>query len=297
MIKKFALAIFLQLMSCFVVLSQTYNEEGDYTIKGKVGVGTETPLEKLHLYNGTLQFSHLGSMDNVDILKIAESTSYNEFTLQGMFKEYGETGNALKFRSIWRDNLFYLRGDGHVGFGTNTPLTNFHVRTSSGNTAMLLETSTGKRWKTQVGGSTGNFYIINYSSLSDQLHFTFSPDGKLGIGTTTPSSKLDVKGTIKATEIKVESTGGADFVFEEDYQLKSLEEVDQFVQENKHLPDIPSAKQMEEEGVGLAEMNKLLLQKVEELMLYTIEQQKLIQTQKQQLQLFEQRLTNLENDK
>jgi hypothetical protein len=98
------------------------------------------------------------------------------------------------------------------------------------------------------------------------------------------ASDLDVNGTIKATEIKVEAKT-ADFVFEEDYQLKSLEEVEQFVQENKHLPDVPSAKQMEEDGVGLAEMNKLLLQKVEELTLYSIEQQNNLK--KKQAEIFE----------
>jgi hypothetical protein len=101
-------------------------------------------------------------------------------------------------------------------------------------------------------------------------------DGQVAIGSETINSNhlLDVAGTIRAEEIKVESTGGADFVFEEDYQLKSLKEIEQFVQENKHLPDIPSAKQMEENGVGLSEMNKLLLQKVEELTLHMIEMEK-----------------------
>ncbi|WP_461630277.1 hypothetical protein [Labilibaculum euxinus] len=87
------------------------------------------------------------------------------------------------------------------------------------------------------------------------------------------SGNLDVVGTIHATEIKVQAQT-ADFVFEEDYQLKSLEEVEQFVKTNNHLPDIPSAKEMKEDGVGLAEMNKLLLQKVEELTLYIIEMKK-----------------------
>jgi hypothetical protein len=98
-------------------------------------------------------------------------------------------------------------------------------------------------------------------------------NGNLGIGIKNPTERLQVAGCIKATEIKVEAQT-ADFVFEEDYQLKSLEEVEQFVQENKHLPDIPSAKQMQENGIGLAEMNKLLLQKVEELTLYAIQQKK-----------------------
>jgi hypothetical protein len=120
-------------------------------------------------------------------------------------------------------------------------------------------------------------------SVSDMLSvngLTIRPDNRfVGIGTMEPSSALEVNGTIKATnikatEIKVEAQT-ADFVFEEDYHLKSLEEVEQFITNNKHLPDVPSAKQMEENGVGLAEMNKLLLQKVEELTLYLIEQKKI----------------------
>ncbi|TKG91620.1 hypothetical protein EYV94_21585 [Puteibacter caeruleilacunae] len=100
--------------------------------------------------------------------------------------------------------------------------------------------------------------------------------GNVTIGTKGNNSQLKVYGTISTAEIKVSANGGADFVFEDDYELRSLEEVEQFVKENKHLPGISSAKKMEEEGVGLAEMNKLLLQKVEELTLYVIEQQKLI---------------------
>jgi len=96
--------------------------------------------------------------------------------------------------------------------------------------------------------------------------------GNVGIG-TSPSAKLDVAGTIKATEIKVEAQT-ADFVFEPDYKLRPLDEVEIFVKENKHLPEIPSAKQMEADGVNVAEMNKLLLQKVEELTLYSIQLKK-----------------------
>ncbi len=86
---------------------------------------------------------------------------------------------------------------------------------------------------------------------------------------------VQMDGTLAANNITVKTNGNtADFVFEENYNLQTLAEVESFIQENKHLPDIPSAAAMEEEGVNLAEMNKLLLQKVEELTLYIIEQEK-----------------------
>ena len=123
--------------------------------------------------------------------------------------------------------------------------------------------------------------------------------GNVGIGITAPAAKLHVDGNIIAKEIKVEAQT-ADFVFEDDYQLKSLEEVEQFITTNKHLPDIPSAKQMEKDGVGLAEMNKLLLQKVEELTLYVIEQQKEIvrlKTKEEKINQLEEKIQGLINQK
>ncbi len=129
--------------------------------------------------------------------------------------------------------------------------------------------------------------------------------GRVGIGTPTPSAKLDVNGNIKAHEIEVTlasmqdlqlngtlaannitytaNGNTADFVFEDNYQLKDLSEVEAFILTNKHLPEIPSAAEMEEGGVNLAEMNKLLLMKVEELTLYLIEQQKEINELKNKL--------------
>lgn len=114
-------------------------------------------------------------------------------------------------------------------------------------------------------------YAKPIQSFNDLVSFK----GQIAIGSETIDSKhlLDVAGTIRAEEIKVEAQT-ADFVFEDDYKLKSLTEVEQFIKANNHLPDIPSANQMEKDGIGLAEMNKLLLQKVEELTLYMIELKK-----------------------
>ena len=124
--------------------------------------------------------------------------------------------------------------------------------------------------------------LINYAGdYSDGVRIMGAKtviDGNVGIGTTTPDYKLTVKGKIHSREVKVTATaGGADFVFEKEYDLPTLLEVEQFISKNKHLPEIASAKEMEKNGIHLAEMNIKLLQKIEELTLYTIEHQKKIE--------------------
>ncbi|WP_461639625.1 hypothetical protein [Labilibaculum euxinus] len=106
----------------------------------------------------------------------------------------------------------------------------------------------------------------------------FDQRGHLGILTPASDYPLDVNGTIRAKEIKVEANW-ADFVFKEDYSLRNLTEVEEFIIENGHLPDIPSEKEVESEGVLLGEMNSKLLQKIEELTLYVIEMHRTIEQQ------------------
>lgn len=120
-------------------------------------------------------------------------------------------------------------------------------------------------------GSFIDFVTSNDGSYTRRM--TILGNGNVGIGTTTPGSyKLAVEGTIGARKVKVtQQANWADFVFEPEYELPSLQEVEAFVRKHKHLPDIPSAKEVAEEGVDLGEMNKLLLQKIEEQMLYIIE--------------------------
>lgn len=88
------------------------------------------------------------------------------------------------------------------------------------------------------------------------------------------SSGLNLAGTINARQVNIRVNAGADFVFSPDYQLKPLSEVEAFVKENKHLPEIPSEKQMVENGLNVNEMQIKLLLKIEELTLYVIEQNK-----------------------
>jgi len=98
--------------------------------------------------------------------------------------------------------------------------------------------------------------------------------GNVGIGTTDPTEKLSVNGNIRAKEIKVEATNWPDYVFENDYPITPLNEVEAFVIANKHLPGIPNGDRIAEEGISLGEMNKKLLEKIEELTLYIIDLKK-----------------------
>ncbi|MFC1226717.1 hypothetical protein ACFE6N_23135 [Pedobacter sp. BG31] len=120
-------------------------------------------------------------------------------------------------------------------------------------------------------------------------------NGNVGIGTTNPTDMLTVAGKIGAREIKVSTNAGADFVFEPDYQLPALTDLEKFVKTNKHLPDIPTAKQMVENGVNLGELNIKLLQKVEELTLHLIEKEKQLEIQAKKLSGVEERLKKLES--
>ncbi|NER12987.1 hypothetical protein GWK08_06020 [Leptobacterium flavescens] len=118
-------------------------------------------------------------------------------------------------------------------------------------------------------------------------------NGNVGIGTTSPDSKLTVKGKIHAEEVKVDlSVPGPDYVFANDYDLRTLEELRKYIQQNKHLPNIPSAVEMEANGVELGIMNMKLLEKIEELTLYTLEQEKKIKNQEERLQKLENLLKN-----
>jgi hypothetical protein len=107
--------------------------------------------------------------------------------------------------------------------------------------------------------------------------FTVTGTGSIGVGTNNPAEKLSVNGKIRAKEVKVETANWPDYVFSPSYKLPDLKETEKFIKANKHLPEIPSAAEVEKDGVSLGEMNARLLKKIEELTLYIIEQNKRIE--------------------
>ncbi|HVI48621.1 MAG TPA: hypothetical protein VM802_27380 [Chitinophaga sp.] len=110
--------------------------------------------------------------------------------------------------------------------------------------------------------------------------------GNVGINTENPGPyALAVEGTIGARRVRVTQVlPWADFVFNNDYKLLPLKEVKDFIEQHKHLPDIPSAKEVAEDGIDVGEMNKKLLQKIEELTLYIIQQDKKLDDVKKELE-------------
>ena len=228
-----------------------------FSATGNVGIGTNNPEAKLHVENGSLDIGNKGDENELRFRRSSDGAPVGVIRLKD--------SNEFKFN--------HAGGGGHFTFYTN------------------------------FGGEV-------------EERFRITNNGKVGIGTIDPQAKLHVSGEILADEIRVEDIAAtdlnlagdlaannitlaangqtADFVFADDYNLKPLSEVESFIKTNKHLPEIPSAAQMEEQGVNLAEMNKLLLQKVEELTLYVIEKDKRVEKLEGERENLEERLERLE---
>ncbi|MDQ0638309.1 hypothetical protein QF042_001874 [Pedobacter sp. W3I1] len=103
--------------------------------------------------------------------------------------------------------------------------------------------------------------------------------GNIGMGTLSPREKLSVNGNIRAREIKVEATNWPDYVFEEGYNIGTLKGLESYIKTNKHLPEMPSAAEIETNGLAVSEMFKLQQKKIEELTLYLINLSKKVEEQ------------------
>lgn len=157
--------------------------------------------------------------------------------------------------------------------------------------------NTADGWLSSNG--TLNFSKVAITMNNEGVKFLSSPAQATPLDTPvtmkefmklSPNGNASLQGKFEAKEIKVTLTPTADFVFEENYELPKLEEIEKHIKERKHLPEIASAKEMEREGVNVGEFQIKLLQKIEELTLYTIEQNKRLKKQEEKIEELNQKL-------
>ena len=288
---------------------------------GRIGIDSNNPDEKFHVNGTTTITGDIGVIDDAiwktgqHTLELQNSDA-GDVVLA--FHRAGYSSASIKHSTIGgltisgngafdSDHLF-VKTDGNVGIGTNNPIDKLHIfSSSSGGTShsfsdMLIEDNDRGMFQiltSNVGVGYFGFadnddqYVggIHYEHANDRMVFRVNDhasdmvidnQGSVGIGTTTTGThKLAVEGTIGAREIKVEAGTWSDFVFHKDYTLPTLKEVEIHIKENGHLKDIPSEAEVKENGIHLGEMDAKLLQKIEELTLYTIAQDKTLKAQQE----------------
>jgi hypothetical protein len=258
---------------------------------GKVGIGTNASDYGLTV-SGDLGFFGAG----LDGSSLQRATIYantsNHFLIEA---PKTSAGDKLNISFNWRGSgptPFFIQGsNANVGINTTSPYQKLTVNGVLGIYGSGLDGSILQH--TSIYTDVANGLLIEGAKTSSgtKLDISFNWRGSgivpfiikgsnsnVGLGTSNPDEKLTVKGKIHAEEVRVDlSVPGPDYVFDKDYSLLPLRDLEAYISSNKHLPEVPSAKQMAENGLELKEMNLLLLKKVEELTLHLIEANKKIE--------------------
>ncbi|WP_437398721.1 hypothetical protein [Flagellimonas lutimaris] len=287
-------------------------QTNSFPTTGNVGVGTTNPSSPLEVWssnNNRLLFNQ-SATPSVSFLPNNGNTIFH---LSHTMDNRLTISQGSSVSSATR--ILTIRNTGQIGIGTLTPEEKLHV---SGTATIVgdIGVPTGSYWQTgrhtlelqnlDAGDVVLSFHRAGYTNASIRhtslggliLSGTGTPDlyvgqsGRVGIGTSSPDTELSVKGTVHAEEVKVDlSVPGPDYVFKEGYDLQSLQEVQNYIKAHGHLPNIPSAMDMEANGIELGEMNMKLLEKIEELTLYILQ----LEEKYKKLEDFEARLKKMEN--
>lgn len=228
------------------------------TATGNIGMGIANPTEKLDVL-GNIRIGGTHSTEGVNALSIRYQN--------GSLNNWGSLrSSSATFMS------FGVKADNTVSDGwlSSDPSMNSRLAMTIGN---------------------GGFLFLSANQQATAIN---SPVTMTEVMKITPFGNAALQGKFEAKEIKVTLTPTADFVFENDYNLPKLEDVEKHIKEKKHLPEIASAKEMEKEGVNVGEFQIKLLQKIEELTLYTIEQNKLLKEQGEVIKKQQMRIEKLE---
>ena len=248
-----------------------------------VGINNSTPDTKLHIIGG--QSVGLSASQNGYIMN-GTSTSANLVMGSSSIQARNGTANAAQLNLQASGGNTYIGSSvdiaGTVDIGGQTNIydyTKIHgdgqIFAIDGNNPHMAFYQNGV-YKTFLEQNGSGFTIgVNSGNLR------LSPTGQVSIGAVNNSAsqyRLTVDGKMICEEVKVELFGNwPDYVFSEDYKMNSLHDLEKFISLNKHLPNIPSATTVAKEGIELGDMNKKLLEKIEELTLYLIEQNKRIE--------------------
>lgn len=235
---------------------------------GNVGIGTSSPDYKLDVEgNLSMNKNTIYLLDGTDVNHGLGWYGTNKlFAGQNIDGPvlFGFAGGALSTTQNGESNALTWNKDGEVKINTNTGGAVLNI----GGSTIVSHFNYGINEDTYIrpGSSAGNVYM---------------DEGSVGIGTTnTQGYKLAIKGSVIAESVCVKLYANwPDFVFTNNYGLMSLADVEDYIKENKHLPNVPSEAEVSKDGINLGEMDAILLQKIEELTLYIIEQQKQLNKQ------------------